>query len=234
MGVADNKAICLAFAGYLLALMFIFNGATTDELDGGKNYADYSYEDQTMDAIVVLIFLLLGQLLLALSQVINDTFVLYGKDNDLDMLEGVADLQRSVSAGGTQYEKFSAVGVVEGASFVASGMIIGAAQYGYVDLDEPAGWGMALGTMVFYWMLGQVALIVFFHADCLMISMLRDVINPETGEKSSVIQAAQGDNHPLAIRIATDMLAVGCCISAPLHISDSLITWVSFQGFTFA
>merc|ERR1712010_399500 len=55
----DNKGICVAFAGYILAMSFIWNGATMEDNAGGPDYEDIGIDDQCKDYVVVLIFLLL-------------------------------------------------------------------------------------------------------------------------------------------------------------------------------
>merc|ERR1712100_884511 len=100
------------------------------------------------------------------------------------------DLQRSES--GMLEDRFSSVGIIEGAAYLANGIIIGSCQYGYVNLDNSAGWGEAIGMMFLYYFLGQIALVIFLHIDFCVMWKARNL-------EKWVQQLIKEDNHPVAI-----------------------------------
>jgi len=164
----------------------------------------------------------LGQLLLLLGHYMNDNFILCGFSIADDALE---DLQRTKS--GMDEDRFSSVGILQGASYLSNGLIIGSCQYGYVSIDDPAGWGEAIGMMIMYFVLGQIAMAIFLQIDFFVMFNARNL-------DKSVTQLIQEDNHPVAIRVAADIIALGICISAPLGQSDSIVTFLVYCGMALA
>jgi len=211
MTSADNKAVSVAFAGYVLALSQIWNGATEEDNDGGPDYGSWTIGDQCKDVVVVCIFLLIGQFLLVLTHYIQDHLIFF-KFSNVDNV-----LKRSRSS--LENEGDSAVGIVEGAGFLAGGIIIGNAQYGWVNLENSNGWGESIGAMLLYWALGQVSTTLFILADMAIMKSARGV--------DTQMELKNG-NYAVAIRLASDMVAVGICLGAPLGVSDSLVTFAAY------
>jgi uncharacterized membrane protein YjfL (UPF0719 family) len=205
----DNKGICVAFAGYILAMSFIWNGATMEDNAGGPDYEDIGIDDQCKDYVVVLIFLLLGQVLLILTHYVNDYLILPKIDNVDNTL-----LDDTISG----HE--SAVGIVECGSYICSGIIIGQSQYGWVSLDNKDGWGEAIGCMCFYWMLGQVVSVVFIRVSICITNAGRGTM--------AMIEIKEG-NYAAALRVACDLIACGVCVGNPLGMSDSIVTFAVYS-----
>jgi len=210
---SDNKAVNVAFAGYLIALCFIWNGATEGDNDGGPDIDEDDNGDQAKEYVVVLMFLLLGQAMLLLTHYAIDYVVLY-KFSSIDNM-----LKRTNSTRGTEHD--SAVGVVEAGAYIGSGIIIQQSQYGWVSLDSSDGWGEAIGCMFFYWALGQLMVIVFIKINITIMNSARHVFTQ--------IEIKEG-NYAVALRLASDIVAMSVCIGAPLGMSDSLVTFAVYAS----
>lgn len=121
----DNVALATSMAGYLGATTIIFIGAF---LGPSKGILE--------DLVSVGGYSLLGIILLNLSHVINDRFILYRFCNVKEIIE-----DRNVGAGAVQF-----------GSYMASGLIVAGSIHGE---------GGGIASIVVFYTLGQVALIFF-------------------------------------------------------------------------
>ncbi len=122
----DNPALAASMAGYFAGVTAVFIGAI-DGPDGKHIWHDI---------LTVGAYFIGGILLLNIARIINDKLILY-KFNAMDAV-------------GTKHN--TAVGVVQGASYIASGLIIAGSVHG-----EGGG---PVAALVFF-AIGQVALVLF-------------------------------------------------------------------------
>jgi len=121
----DNIAVSLSFAGYLIGVTAIFLGAMD-----GPSYGMYT------DLALVSGYSIMGILLLNLTKWINDKAILYKFSTDKEIVE----------------DHNAGTGVIEGACFVASGLVIAGSVHG--EGGSPV-------TALAFFAIGQVALSVF-------------------------------------------------------------------------
>ncbi len=121
----DNLAVSVSFVGYLVGVTAIFIGAME-----GPSYGLYT------DFILVGGYSIMGILLLNLTKIINGKTILYKFSIDKEMIE----------------DHNAGTGVIEGACFVASGLVIAGSIHGEG--------GSPLTALAFFG-IGQVALALF-------------------------------------------------------------------------
>ncbi|MEO0469837.1 MAG: DUF350 domain-containing protein [Bacteroidota bacterium] len=122
----DNNAVSVSVAGYFIGVTILFVGI----MDGP------SQENIGLEFLIVTGYSLAGILLLNLARLVNKQFILYKFSVDKEIIQ----------------DQNPGTGVVEGATYVASGMVIAGAVHGQG--------GGPLTAIVFY-LLGQIALILF-------------------------------------------------------------------------
>ena len=170
----DNPCVALMLGAYFIGIVFIMKGVIEGPSHGILN-----------DVIDQLIYGILGLLLLNLSQMINDRYILHQfkiydeiiRDKNL----GVA----SVVAGG----------------FIATGLIIGGAV---------SGEGGSILTALFYWLLGQLALIFTVK--------LYELIVPY-----NIHYHLEEDNIAVGIALSGAFISIGILIGSA--ISGNFISW---------
>jgi len=207
----DNKAVAVAFSGHIIALGFIWTGAA--EQPGAEAlayYSDYSYGDQTKDALIALTFILIGQLLLVLSHLIIDRLVFHQISNAFILLgtarEGNSD---------------SCIGVVEAGGAIGSAVVIWGTQYGWQKVSTTEEYAEQIGIMLLFFALGQVILVLFMKLSMAMM---------HCGDAGDPQEHVLHGNNAIAIRLASDIIAISVCIGAPLRLSDSVFTVLLYSG----
>jgi len=159
----DNLAVAISVVGYFLGLTIIYLGA----VDGpGVSILD--------DLITVLGFSLGGAVLLNISRILNDKLILYKFSTVKEIIE----------------DKNPGTGVVQAASYIASGLIIAGAIHG-------EGGGI-LSALVFF-IIGQVILIVF--------ALIYEKITPY-----SVHDEIEKDNVAAGLGFAGGIVSIGIII----------------------
>ncbi|MCD6534571.1 MAG: DUF350 domain-containing protein, partial [Deltaproteobacteria bacterium] len=132
----DNKAVALSVSGYLFALGLILWGVITPNGDAAVT----GFWSLIGDLIATLFWGLIGIGLLQISHFLNDRYLLPNFSNHKEIIE----------------DRNLGTGVVEGCTFIASGIIIktvlsGSGSCFFVDL---------IGT-IFYFAVGQAAFLLF-------------------------------------------------------------------------
>ncbi|NTW48239.1 MAG: DUF350 domain-containing protein [Chlorobiales bacterium] len=120
----DNFALALTVAGYFLGLVFAIGGVI---LGPSRGLFD--------DLIDIFFYGFVAILLLNISAIINDKFILYKFDNQKEIIQ----------------DKNAGTGIVEAASYIAAGLNI----WGAIS-----GQGGDLITALVFWSLGQLTLII--------------------------------------------------------------------------
>ena len=161
----DNSAVSVSVAGYFIGITAIFIGAMSGEASGLTPGEDF---------LVVTGYSLGGVLLLHLSRIINQRLILYKFSVDKEIIK----------------DQNPGTGVVEGAAYVASGLIIG----GSVSGDG----GGPLTTLVFY-ALGQICLVLF--------ALLYTAIAPY-----SVHDEIEKDNTAAGLGFAGGLISIGIIV----------------------
>lgn len=121
----DNKAVAVAFAGYLLAITIIFAGSLLGPTKG-----------LIQDLTSVASYSVIGIILLNISSVINDKLILPKFNNTKELVE----------------DQNAGTGAVLAGSYIASGLIVAGSIHGE---------GGGLETALVFFVLGQLALIIF-------------------------------------------------------------------------
>lgn len=200
----DNKAVAVAFAGHIIALGFIWTGAAEQPGGGGlKYYNQYSYLQQSKDALIALTFVLIGQLLLVLSHLVIDRLVFHRISNAFILL---APARGQVD---------SCIGVVEAGGAIGSGVIIWGTQYGWQKAGTMLEYGEQIGLMLLFFALGQLVLILFMKLSMALM---------QGGDMGDPQEHVLQGNNAVAVRLACDIIAISVCIGAPLRLSDSVFT----------
>lgn len=122
----DNLALSNSFAGYLFAVLIIYLGALLGPETQGSLLTSLTETGS---------YSLIGILLLNLSWLVNDKLILYRFSNETEIIK----------------KHNSAVGIVQGGAFIATGCVLAGAVHG-------EGGGI-LSFLVFY-VLGQLALVI--------------------------------------------------------------------------
>ncbi|OQX99668.1 MAG: DUF350 domain-containing protein [Bacteroidetes bacterium 4572_128] len=120
----DNFAFAVAHTGYFIALLFVIGSAIIGESLGIIE-----------DLINIFSYGMLGILLLNLSIIINDKFILHKFNVRKEIIE----------------DRNAGTGVVEGASAISTGLIIFGSIYGEGD---------AFISALVFWLIGQILLII--------------------------------------------------------------------------
>ncbi len=134
----DNKAIAVSFSGYIFGVMIIllsiFHSGTA--VEGGIN----SQLDLARDLLATIIWGIIGILLLNLSRVLNDKFLLSKFDNVKELVK----------------DKNIGTGAVLFGSYVGSALIVRAAIFG-----ESSGWIEDITSTLLYFIIGQIGFLLF-------------------------------------------------------------------------
>ncbi|MCF6311972.1 MAG: DUF350 domain-containing protein [Verrucomicrobiales bacterium] len=132
----DNKAVAVATAGYLLAVMIVIRGVllSDSELDTS------AYSSQLIDVAMTLAWSLVAIVLLLISAVVNDKFLLHSFSNRKELIQ-----DRNVGTG-----------AVVAASYIGTALLISSAVKGASD----ASFAIELTDTVVYFIAGQAAFII--------------------------------------------------------------------------
>jgi len=191
----DNKSIALSFSGYILGIALMFRGTVSASVsDFGP---DYEFKDEMADLCPTLMLLTMGTLCLVVCHIINDKVIIPNVRN-------IAALDANA--------KHTAVGVVEAGSFIATGKILGAASYGYVDVDESSQWGEAIFFQLFWFLMGQFAMVA-----------VSEIANKITGAHAKL--EVQKQNKAAGIFLASRLITGATIVSNPIGSSDSVVTF---------
>lgn len=132
----DNKAVALATAGYLLAIMIVIRGVLTSDADAETS----AYSSQLIDVAMTIVWSLVSIILLLVSAIVNDKFLLHSFSNHKELIE-----DRNVGTG-----------AVVAASYIGTALLISAAVKGVSD----ASFVIELTDTVVYFIAGQTAFII--------------------------------------------------------------------------
>lgn len=132
------------------------------------------------------------------SHIVNDKLVMYNIRN--------IDATKSKNA-------TTAVGIVEGASMVGSGYMIGQSTYSYVELQEAETWAHALIMMPVFFIIGQAALLATVF-----------VSNWVSGK--SIQEQIRKGNCAAATYAASRLIAISKLLGDVIGKSDSLLSLV--------
>lgn len=125
--------------------------------------------------------------------------------------------------------KHTAVGVVEAGSFIATGKILGAASYGYVDVDESSQWGEAIFFQIFWFLMGQFAMVAVSEIANKITGAhakleVHNVFSSHAGSSCSWLQV-QKQNKAAGIFLASRLITGATIVSNPIGSSDSVVTF---------
>jgi len=191
----DNKSIAISFSGYMIGIALMYRGTVSASVsDFGP---DYDFEDEMKDLCPTLLLLVLGIICLVLCHIINDKII-------IPNIRNVAALDANA--------KHTAVGIVEAGSFIATGQILGAASYGYVDVDESSQWGEAIFMQFFWFFMGQFAIVA-----------VSEIANKISGAHAKL--EVQNQNTAAGIFIASRLIMGSTVVSNPIGQSDSVVTF---------
>jgi uncharacterized membrane protein YjfL (UPF0719 family) len=134
----DNKAVAVSFSGYLLGvlviLLSIFHSGTVVE------EGIHTPMDLAADLLATVVWGVIGILLLNISHVLNDKFLLSKFDNVKELVT----------------DKNIGTGAVLFGSYLGSALIIRSAIYG-----ESHGWMVDVSSTLLYFIFGQVGFLLF-------------------------------------------------------------------------
>jgi uncharacterized membrane protein YjfL (UPF0719 family) len=192
----DNKAVALSVSGYLFALGLILWGVITPNGDATVT----GFWSLIGDLIETLFWGLIGIGLLQVSHFLNDRYLLPNFSNHKEIIE----------------DRNLGTGVVEGCTFIASGIIIktvlsGSGSCFFVDL---------IGT-IFYFAVGQGAFLLFGH---LYQRISRFDLHHEIEQ----------DNAAAGVAFGLSMIAVGILLAdyiAAYNSIPGLIFWIPISFF---
>jgi uncharacterized membrane protein YjfL (UPF0719 family) len=190
----DNKSIAISFSGYVIGVALLFRGTVSATIYDFPT--TYDFDDQMKDLCPTIMLLVLGLFCMLLCHIINDKVILPGMKN-IAALDG-----RHMSP---------AVGIVEAGSFIATGQILGASSYGYVDVDDSDSWGEAIFFQFFWFVVGQLTIII--------MSCLSDSIYGKAKEGVKKGKLSSG------IFLSMRLITAGAMVSAPIGKSDSVVTY---------
>lgn len=173
----DNKGLAVSFAGYLVGVGLVIRGSLSTSRVG--------VWDQLLDEIV---FTAVGLFLLFISQLINDKVIFYGINNGQAIMEGNV-----------------AVGILEAATSLGSGIIIGSSI-----TASNTGYGEDLGTTGMWFVFGQLGLVVF----CKLYELIT-----KYDDKAEIMKG----NAAAGIGYGFTIVAVSLVIASPISKSDSLL-----------
>merc|ERR1711865_1007418 len=136
----DNRSVAISFAGYNIGVALTFSGCISSSM---YDYPpEYPVEDQLKSLVPTLVFQVLALFFMVMAHGVNDKDLMYNIRN--------IDATKHKTAS-------TAIGIVEAASFIGSGYIIGSGTYTWVDLDDGEGWGHGLVMFPVFFIVGQTA-----------------------------------------------------------------------------
>ncbi len=132
----DNKAVALATAGYLLAVMIVIRGVLLSDSEAETS----AYSSQLIDVAMTFAWSLISIVLLLISALVNDKFLLHSFSNRKELIE-----DRNVGTG-----------AVVAASYIGTALLISSAVKGATS----ASFAVELTDTVVYFVAGQAAFII--------------------------------------------------------------------------
>lgn len=132
----DNNAVSLATAGYLLAVMIVIRGVLISDAEAESS----AYPSLLIDVMMTVAWSLISIVLLLISSVVNDKFLLHAFSNRKELIEN-----QNVGTGS-----------VVAASYIGTALLISAAVKGV----SSAGFLVEVVDTVVHFVTGQVAFII--------------------------------------------------------------------------
>jgi uncharacterized membrane protein YjfL (UPF0719 family) len=178
----DNFAVSLAVIGYYLGIIFALGGILAGPSAGWLD-----------DVLDIVFYGLIATVLLNLSGFINDKIILAKFDNTKEIIT----------------DKNAGTGIVVGATYIATGLIIAGAL---------SGEGGDLITGAVFWILGQAALVI--------AGLVYNFITP-----FDIHDEIEKDNVAVGVAFAGVIIAIG--VIAGTGVSGDFISWqdnLSFFG----
>jgi uncharacterized membrane protein YjfL (UPF0719 family) len=191
----DNKSVAISYAGYTLGLAIMYRGTVSASVYDFP--AGYDIDDEMTDLLPTLVLLALGIFSMFLCHLINDKIIIPNIRN-IDALNANA--------------KSAAVGIVEAGSFIATGQILGAASYGYVDAGDTDSWGEAIFMQFFWFILGQTSMI--------LVSAFANMLSGGNAKDE-----VKKNNHAAAVFLACRLITGSAVVANPIGQSDSVVTY---------
>ncbi len=156
----DNAALAITLSGYYFGLILVIGGVLVGPSSGLLD-----------DLIDIFFYGVLAIFLLNISTVINDRLILYQFNNTKEII----------------HDQNAGTGVVVGATYIATGLIL----YGAIS-----GEGGNIWTAVVFWGLGQLALV--------LVSLLYERITPY-----SIHEHIEGNNTAVGVAFAGALIGMG-------------------------
>ncbi len=169
----DNFALALTVVGYYSGLIFALGGVLYGDSAGLVN-----------DLIDIVLYGLMAIILLNLSGIINDKIVLHTFDNTKEIID----------------DRNAGTGAIEGANYLASGLMISGAISGEGDVV----------TALAFWALGQAAIVVG--------SKIYNLITP-----FDVHAEVEKDNVAVGVAFAGVLVAIGNVVR--VGVSGDFVSW---------
>jgi uncharacterized membrane protein YjfL (UPF0719 family) len=170
----DNFALALNVVGYYAGLIFALGGVLYG--DNAMHWLD--------DVIDITLYGVLAILLLNISGLINDKLILGQFDNKKEIID----------------DRNAGTGVVEGANYLASGLMVGGALSGEGDIVT----GLA------FWSIGQLVLII--------AAKLYNAITPY-----NLHDEIEKDNVAVGVAFAGVLIAFGMIVRTGIH--GDFVSW---------
>jgi len=156
----DNAALAITLSGYYFGLILVIGGVLVGPSSGLLD-----------DLIDIFFYGVLAIFLLNISTIINDRLILYQFNNTKEII----------------HDQNAGTGVVVGATYIATGLIL----YGAIS-----GEGGNVWTAVVFWGLGQLALV--------LVSLLYERITPY-----SIHEQIEGNNTAVGVAFAGALIGMG-------------------------
>ncbi|ODS24102.1 hypothetical protein AB835_05050 [Candidatus Endobugula sertula] len=170
----DNGAVAISLAGYLVAISIIFIAGVIGPSKG-----------VLQDLFIIIQYSLLGIILLYVAHIVNDKLI-------LNQFNNVKELVNDQNTG---------TGVVQAASYIASGLIIAGAIHGE---------GGGILTTITFFALGQLVLVIF--------SKIYDLIT-----SFNLHDEIEDDNFSVGIAFSGTLIALGIILSKAS--AGNFISW---------
>jgi len=207
----DNKAVAVSFAGYVFALCLVFHGVLISP--SGLNVYETGWLGWINDLINTFLWCGIGMVLLLLSRVVNDRFILPKFSNKKELIQ----------------DENVGLGAVQAGSYIATALVIRASLSG----DEVGNFGEELLLSLVLFVVSQILLIlcsfVYQWGTTFDIHAELESDNPAAG-------AALGGNLVgfgilLAFYVRSDVGLLGLflwgCVSAiVLAVARKLVDWL--------
>ena len=190
----DNPALAVSFVGYMLSVVAIFIGALTGPSQG-----------LVIDIGLTALYSVFGIILLNVSRVINDKFILSQFCNVKEIVE-----DRNIGTGAVQFGSYGAAGLIVAGSIQGNLTPIGEIPNSWLNT-----WYGGFVTALVFFSLGQIVLVLF--------SRVYDWITP-----FSIHDEIESDNVAAGIAFGGALLANGIVLMQAS--SGTFIDWGTNLG----